>query len=82
MQNIIYHAKTEQSELIEGLIQSGDYKTKEDVIDAALKLLNGQVHAKQNRLRRLIDEGINSGDAVTVDKDKLLREIRSRQQSV
>lgn len=79
MQNIIYHAKAEQSELIEGLIQSGDYKTKEDVIDAALKLLNGQAHAKQNRLGRLIDEGINSGDAVVVDKDKLLREIRSRQ---
>ena len=77
MPNIIFTAKAEQSELIEGLIESGDYKTKEEVISAALKLLNGQAHAKQKRLTRLIDEGIDSGEAVTVDKEKLLRKIRA-----
>ncbi len=50
---------------------------KEEVTSAALKFLNGQAHAKQKRLTRLIDEDINSGEAVTVDKEKLLRKIRA-----
>ena len=77
VQHIIFTAKNEQSELIEGLIESGDYKTKNDVITAALKLLDGRESAKLQRLRRLIEEGENSGEAVEVNGDTLLQEIKS-----
>ena len=76
MQNITFTAQKEQQELIDALIQAGEFRTKDKAINAAIKLLEGQGNAKLQRLRRLIDEGDNSGPAVIVDEDKLLEELR------
>lgn len=82
MPSIIYRPKDKQSGIIEGMIESGAYKDQEEVIDAALELLGGETpHRpgidKVQRLRRLIEEGLNSGPAETVDEDKFLREIKA-----
>jgi len=76
MPNIIFHAKKEQSDLIEGLIQSGEFKTRDEALTAAVKLLEGQNNAKLQRLRRLIDEGLNSGSAEEWNADDFLKEVK------
>lgn len=76
MRNITFTAQNEAQEIIEGLIQSGQYKNEGDAINAALKLLEGQGNNKIRRLRSLIDEGLKSGPAETVDEEKFLQDLK------
>lgn len=76
MPNIVFNANKEQSELIDGLIQSGEFKTRDEALNAAVKLLEGQGSAKLQRLRRLIEEGLNSGPAEEWNAEDFLKEIK------
>lgn len=79
MQHSTNNAQGEQQDIIEGFIQSGEYATEEDVINAALKLLAGEKNqsAQLIRLRRLIDDGMNSGSPTSVDEEQLLKELKN-----
>jgi len=51
---------------VESLVESGSYKTNSEVVRAGLRLLQEkQADSKLETLRRLIDEGENSGEPVT-----------------
>ncbi|WP_086931621.1 ribbon-helix-helix domain-containing protein [Agarilytica rhodophyticola] len=76
MQNIIYTAKQEQQDQIEGYIQSGEYDSPQQVLDAAMKALDSQEN-KVQRLRKLIQEGIDSGPTEVVDREKFLKELEA-----
>ncbi|WP_086932186.1 ribbon-helix-helix domain-containing protein [Agarilytica rhodophyticola] len=77
MQNIIYTMKQEQQDIIDGLVQSGEYENAQQVLDAAVKSLDSGAD-KLQRLRALIKEGDESGAAVHVDVEKRLTELRQR----
>ena len=73
----IFSPKPAQKELIEGLVQSGSYKNQEEVLNAAVNLLGGKDTTKLQRLRGLLKEGINSGEAKPVDRNQFLNELRA-----
>ncbi len=56
---------TELRNFVEGLVESGNYKTNSEVIREGLRLLK-EKHAasKIEALRKLIDEGENSGESI------------------
>lgn len=58
---------------IEGLVQSGNYKTNSEVIREGLRLLKERHAAsKLETLKKLIDEGENSGDPINWDLERFL----------
>jgi antitoxin ParD1/3/4 len=63
----------ELREFIQGLVESGNYKTNSEVIREGLRLLK-EKHAASNleTLRKLIDEGENSGDSINWNLDRFL----------
>ena len=79
MRNITFTASNEVQELIQELVQSGQYANENEAINAALKLLERQNNVKLLRLCSLIEEGLNSGPAEVVDEDKLLQELKASQ---
>ncbi|GLS27726.1 type II toxin-antitoxin system ParD family antitoxin [Marinibactrum halimedae] len=78
MQNTALLNDQESREIIEGLVESGEYPNEQEAVKAALKLLAGDSNAKLARLRRLIDEGLNSGPPVKVTREGLLAEIKAK----
>lgn len=63
---------TEQEKLINKMVEAGHYSSSDEVIDAALRLLD-EHERKLGALRRVILEGLDSGpgkpvDAHTVDE--------------
>ncbi len=58
---------------IESLVESGNYKTNSEVIREGLRLLK-ESHAasKLETLRKLIDEGENSGEPINWNLDQFL----------
>jgi putative addiction module CopG family antidote len=76
MRSITFTAQAEQHELIDGLIQSGQYRDENEAISAALKLLEGRSAARLKRLRSMIDEGLESGPAESVSEAEFLKECR------
>ncbi|MGJ8664598.1 MAG: type II toxin-antitoxin system ParD family antitoxin [Marinicella sp.] len=63
----------ELRKFIEGLVESGNYKTNSEVIREGLRLLKER-HAKSKleTLRKLIDEGENSGESINWNLDRFL----------
>ncbi len=62
---------------IEGLVESGRYKTNSEVVREALRLLQEkQAASKLETLRRLIDEGESSGEPVDWDVNEFLDRMK------
>ena len=74
---ITFIANKAQEEFINGLVQSGQYKTEDEAINAALKQMEGSVSAKLQRLRQLIDEGDASGDYENWNLEHFLKRART-----
>ena len=67
---------TELSSFIDGLVQTGSYKTTSEVVREGLRLLQEKSEQSQlQKLRELIDEGENSGEAVEWDFQSFLSEM-------
>lgn len=60
--------------LIEEKVAGGGYRDANEVIGAALELLD----ADTRRLRDAVEEGLASGDPVDFDRDNLLRSMFKR----
>jgi len=67
----------ELSGFIEGLVETGSYKTTSEVVRDGLRLLQ-EKNAVSNlqKLRSLIDEGESSGEAVEANADDFLARMR------
>lgn len=64
---------------IESLVESGSYKTNSEVVREGLRLLQEkQAASKLETLRRLIDEGENSGEPVSWDINKFLGQMKTK----
>ena len=64
---------------IESLVEAGSYKTNSEVVRDGLRLLQEkQASSKLEKLRQLIDEGENSGDAVDWDVNEFFQRMESR----
>lgn len=62
---------------VEGLVESGGYKTNSEVVRDGLRLLQEkQAASKLETLRQLIDEGESSGDAVDWNVNEFLRQMK------
>jgi len=68
----------ELRDFIESLVKSGSYKTHSEVVREGLRLLQEkQAASKLEVLRRLIDEGENSGEPVNWDANKFLKQMKT-----
>lgn len=64
---------------IEDLVETGLYKTKSEVVREGLRMLQEKQAASQlETLRKLIDEGENSGDPIPWDKNAFLNRIKKK----
>jgi len=64
---------------VQSLVESGNYKTNSEVVRDGLRLLQEkQAASKLETLRRLIDEGENSGDPVDWDVEDFLARMKSK----
>jgi antitoxin ParD1/3/4 len=62
---------------VESLVESGSYKTNSEVVREGLRLLQEkQAASKLETLRRLIDEGENSGEPVGWDVNEFLDRMK------
>lgn len=71
----------EQISAIRAAVDSGEYATTSEVIREAIRDWQAKRELRQeemNRLRKLWDEGIASGDAGPLDMDDLRREACAR----
>ena len=71
----------EQISAIRAAVDSGEYATTSEVIREAIRDWQAKRELRQeemNRLRKLWDEGIASGDAGPLDMNDLRREARAR----
>lgn len=64
---------------VESLVETGNYKTNSEVVRDGLRLLQEkQAESKLETLRKLIDEGENSGDPVDWDVNDFLSRMKAR----
>ncbi len=64
---------------VESMVDSGQYKTNSEVIREGLRLLQEKKAAsKLETLRRLIDEGENSGDPVNWNVNEFLAGMKHK----
>lgn len=69
----------ELREFVESLVASGDYRTQSEVVRDSLRLLREkQAASKLENLRRLIQEGMGSGEPIPWDVDDFLRRAKAR----
>jgi antitoxin ParD1/3/4 len=69
----------ELREFVESLVASGDYRTQSEVVRDSLRLLREkQAASKLENLRRLIQEGMDSGEPIPWDVDDFLRRAKAR----
>lgn len=62
---------------VEGLVESGSYKTNSEVVRDGLRLLQEkQAESKLETLRRLIDEGENSGEPIDWDVNEFFDRVK------
>jgi antitoxin ParD1/3/4 len=79
MSNINVNLTPYLKQFVEGKIESGRYNNVSEVIREALRLMEerDQVRAAKLRdLRAAIDEGENSGDAVPLDMERIIKEAQ------
>jgi antitoxin ParD1/3/4 len=68
-------------EFVRGLVATGRYASASEVMRDALRLLEDHEQfraARLDELRRLVAEGLASGDAGALDVDQLIAEVRKR----
>ena len=64
---------------IDSLVESGNYKTKSEVVREGLRLLKEkQASSKLEALRQLIDDGENSGDLKEWNVDSFLNRMKAK----
>ena len=64
---------------VEGLVESGNYKTNSEVVREGLRLLQEkQAESKLETLRKLIDEGESSGDPIDWNVDDFLSRMKAK----
>lgn len=64
---------------VESLVESGIYKTNSEVVREGLRLLQEkQAASKLETLRRLIDEGENSGEPIDWDVNEFLERMKTQ----
>jgi antitoxin ParD1/3/4 len=64
---------------VESLVETGNYKTNSEVVRDGLRLLQEkQAESKLETLRKLIDEGENSGEPVDWDVNDFLNRMKAR----
>ena len=64
---------------VESLVESGNYKTNSEVVRDGLRLLQEkQAESKLETLRKLIDEGENSGEPIDWDVNDFLSRMKAR----
>jgi len=64
---------------VESLVDSGQYKTNSEVIREGLRLLQEkQATSKLETLRKLIEEGENSGEAVDWNVNEFLAGLKQK----
>ena len=69
----------ELREFVESLVESGDYRTQSEVVRDSLRLLQErQAASKLENLRRLIQEGMDSGEPIEWDIDVFLKKMKAR----
>ena len=62
---------------VESLVDSGDYKTNSEVVRDALRLLQEkQAQSKLQTLRKLIEEGEESGEPVTWNAKDFIKRMQ------
>jgi antitoxin ParD1/3/4 len=70
----------ELAELVDERVESGHYVSRSEVMRESLRLLEERDHLrewKRERLRELIKEGIESGEATPLDMGEIKREARA-----
>jgi len=69
----------ELREFVESLVESGDYRTQSEVVRDSLRLLREkQASTKYEKLKQLIQEGLDSGEPIELDIDVFLKKMRAR----
>lgn len=64
---------------VESLVESGNYKTNSEVVRDGLRLLQEkQAESKLETLRKLINEGENSGEPVDWNVNDFLSRMKAR----
>ncbi len=76
---ITFQPNKELGAFIQGLVETGNYSTQSEVVREGLRLLQ-EKHAKSKlqELRKLIDEGEQSGDLVNWNVEEFLREMKKK----
>ena len=69
----------ELREFVESLVESGDYRTQSEVVRDSLRLLREkQAESKLENLKKLIQQGLDSGVAKDWDIDDFLKRMRAK----
>ncbi len=69
----------ELREFVESLVESGDYRTQSEVVRDSLRLLREkQAESKLENLRKLIQEGLDSGSGHEWNHDDFLRRVKAK----
>ena len=69
----------ELREFVESLVASGDYRTQSEVVRDSLRLLREkQAESKLENLKRLVQEGMDSGEPIKWDVEDFLRKAKAR----
>jgi antitoxin ParD1/3/4 len=69
----------ELREFVESLVESGDYRTQSEVVRDSLRLLREkQVESKLESLKKLIQQGLDSGEPVPFDGEAILKRARAK----
>ncbi|EJL81619.1 CopG family transcriptional regulator [Pantoea sp. RIT-PI-b] len=69
----------ELREFVESLVESGDYRTQSEVVRDSLRLLREkQAESKLENLKKLIQQGLDSGVAEDWDGETFLKKMRAR----
>lgn len=75
---ITFQPNEELSQFVESLVENGGYSNQSEVIRAGLRLLQEQTaNSKLEELRRLIDEGEQSGNLMDWDVKGFLRRMKT-----
>lgn len=74
---ITFQPSQELGEFIEGLVQTGSYNNQSEVVREGLRLLQERnAKSKLNQLKKLIEEGESSGDAVEWNAKEFLSRMK------
>jgi antitoxin ParD1/3/4 len=74
---ITFQPSEQLGEFVEDLVQSGYYNNQSEVIREGLRLLQEKIaRSKVKELKKMIEEGENSGDPIDWDADTFLSRMK------